>query len=164
MAIINTLRLRNALVRGGIAQDEPACELVDIVDDEFSKLAANFVTRESHEASEHRVLAAIADLGRRAAERDAERAREAEQRAREAEQRAREAAERDAERAERDAARAQEAAERDAARAREAEQRAHEAAERDRQIHNHITIGIGLIIGAITIATAVISIVIVVLD
>ena len=150
MAIINTLRLRNALVRGGIAQDEPACELVDIVDDEFSKLAANFVTRESHEASEHRVLAAIADLGRRAAERDAERAYEAEQRAHEA--------------AERDAARAQEAAERDAARAREAEQRAREAAERDRQIHNHITIGIGLIIGAITIATAVISIVIVVLD
>ena len=150
MAIINTLRLRNALVRGGIAQDEPACELVDIVDDEFSKLAANFVTRESHEASEHRVLAAIADLGRRAAERDAERAHEAEQRAHEA--------------AEREAARAQEAAERDAARAREAEQRAREAAERDRQIHNHITIGIGLIIGAITIATAVISIVIVVLD
>ena len=150
MAIINTLRLRNALVRGGIAQDEPACELVDIVDDEFSKLATNFVTRESHEASEHRVLAAIADLGRRAAERDAERAYEAEQRAREA--------------AEREAARAQEAAERDAARAREAEQRAREAAERDRQIHNHITIGIGLIIGAITIATAVISIVIVVLD
>ncbi len=150
MAIINTLRLRNALVRGGIAQDEPACELVDIVDDEFSRLATNFVTRESHEASEHRVLAAIADLGRRAAERDAERAREAEQRAREA--------------AEREAARAQEAAERDAERAREAEQRAREAAERDRQIHNHITIGIGLIIGAITIATAVISIVIVVLD
>ena len=150
MAIINTLRLRNALVRGGIAQDEPACELVDIVDDEFSRLATNFVTRESHEASEHRVLAAIADLGRRAAERDAERAYEAEQRAREA--------------AEREAARAQEAAERDAARAREAEQRAREAAERDRQIHNHITIGIGLIIGAITIATAVISIVIVVLD
>ena len=132
MAIINTLRLRNALVRGGIAQDEPACELVDIVDDEFSKLATNFVTRESHEASEHRVLAAIADLGRRAAERDAERAYEAEQRAREA--------------ADREAARAQ------------------EAAERDRQIHTHITIGIGLIIGAITIATAVISIVIVVLD
>ncbi len=157
MAIINTLRLRNALVRGGIAQDEPACELVDIVDDEFSRLATNFVTRESHEASEHRVLAAIADLGRRAAERDAERAREAEQRAHEA-------AERDAARAEREAARAQEAAERDAARAREAEQRAREAAERDRQIHNHITIGIGLIIGAITIATAVISIVIVVLD
>lgn len=150
MAIINTLRLRNALVRGGIAQDEPACELVDIVDDEFSRLATNFVTRESHEASEHRVLAAIADLGRRAAERDAERAYEAEQRAREA--------------ADREAARAQEAAERDAARAREAEQRAREAAERDRQIHNHITIGIGLIIGAITIATAVISIVIVVLD
>ena len=139
MAIINTLRLRNALVRGGIAQDEPACELVDIVDDEFSKLATNFVTRESHEASEHRVLAAIADLGRRAAEREAAQAREAEQRA-------------------------HEAAERDAARAREAEQRAREAAERDRQIHNHITIGIGLIIGAITIATAVISIVIVVLD
>ncbi len=150
MAIINTLRLRNALVRGGIAQDEPACELVDIVDDEFSKLATNFVTRESHEASEHRVLAAIADLGRRAAERDAERAYEAEQRAREA--------------AEREAVRAQEAAERDASRAREAEQRAREAAERDRQIHNHITIGIGLIIGAITIATAIISIVIVVLD
>ena len=150
MAIINTLRLRNALVRGGIAQDEPACELVDIVDDEFSKLATNFVTRESHEASEHRVLAAIADSDRRAAERDAERAYEAEQRAREA--------------AEREAARAQEAAERDAERAREAEQRAREAAERDRQIHNHITIGIGLIIGAITIATAIISIVIVVLD
>ena len=150
MAIINTLRLRNALVRGGIAQDEPACELVDIVDDEFSKLATNFVTRESHEASEHRVLAAIADLGRRAAEREAAQAHEAEQRAREA--------------ADREAARAQEAAERDAARAREAEQRAREAAERDRQIHNHITIGIGLIIGAITIATAVISIVIVVLD
>ena len=139
MAIIDTLRLRNALVRGGIAQDDPACELVDIVDDEFAKLAANFVTRESHEASENRVLAAIADSDRRAAEREAARAREDEQRAREA-------------------------AERDAARAREDERRAHEAAARDRQIHNHITIGIGLIIGSITIATAIISIVIVVLD
>ena len=157
MAIIDTLRLRNALVRGGIAQDDPACELVDIVDDEFSKLAANFVTRESHEASEHRVLAAIADLGRRVAERDAARAREAEQRAREA-------AERDAARAREAEQRAREAAERDAARAREDERRAHEAAERDRQIHTHITIGIGLIIGSITIATAIISIVIVVLD
>ena len=150
MAIIDTLRLRNALVRGGIAQDDPACELVDIVDDEFSKLATNFVTRESHEASENRVLAAIADSDRRAAEREAARAREAAEReaawAREAEQRAREAAERDA------------------ARAREDERRAHEAAERDRQIHTHITIGIGLIIGSITIATAIISIVIVVLD
>ena len=175
MAIIDTLRLRNALVRGGIAQDDPACELVDIVDDEFSKLATNFVTRESHEASEHRVLAAIADLGRRVAERDAARAREAEQRAREAaerdaarareaEQRAREAAERDAARAREAEQRAREAAERDAARAREDERRAHEAAERDRQIHTHITIGIGLIIGSITIATAIISIVIVVLD
>ena len=150
MAIINTLRLRNALVRGGIAQDDPACELVDIVDDEFAKLAANFVTRESHEASENRVLAAIADSDRRAAEREAARAREA--------------AERDAARAREAEQRAREAAERDAARAREDERRAHEAAERDRQIHTHITIGIGLIIGSITIATAIISIVIVVLD
>lgn len=157
MAIIDTLRLRNALVRGGIAQDDPACELVDIVDDEFSKLAANFVTRESHEASENRVLAAIADSDRRAAEREAARAREAEQRAREA-------AERDAARAREAEQRAREAAEHDAARAREDERRAHEAAARDRQIHNHITIGIGLIIGSITIATAIISIVIVVLD
>ena len=52
----------------------------------------------------------------------------------------------------------------EARRAREAERQAREAGERDRQIHNHITIGIGLMIGAITVATAIISIVIVVLD
>ena len=114
MAIINTLRMRNILVRGDIAREEPADEFVEAMDDEFVSATGNFVTRDAHEASENRVLAAISDLGRRIAERDAEQARE--------------------------------------------------AAERDRQIHNHITIGIGLIIGAITIATAVISIVIVVID
>ena len=132
MAIINTLRMRNILVRGEIAREEPADEFVEAMDDDFANVkeelagaSDNFVTHDAREASENRVLAAISDLGHRIAERDAERARESEQRARE-----------DAER----------------------------AAERDRQIHNHITIGIGLIIGAITIATAVISIVIVVID
>ena len=114
MAIINTLRLRNALVRNGIAADDSAEELVGVLDDEFATATDNFVTKDSHTASEQRVLTAISDLARRMAERDAEQARE--------------------------------------------------AADRDRQLHNHITIGIGLIIGAITIATAIISIVIVVLD
>ena len=114
MAIIDTLRMRNILVRGEIAREEPADEFVEMMEDEFASATDNFVTHDAHEASESRVLAAISDLGRRIAERDAEQARE--------------------------------------------------AAERDRQIHNHITIGIGLIIGAITIATAVISIVIVVID
>ncbi len=114
MAIINTLRLRNALVRNGIAADDSAEELVGVLDDEFATATDNFVTKESHTASEQRVLTAISDLARRMAERDAEQARA--------------------------------------------------AADRDRQLHNHITIGIGLIIGAITVATAIISIVIVVLD
>ena len=114
MAIINTLRLRNALVRNGIAADDSAEELVGVLDDEFTTATDNFVTKESHTASEQRVLTAISDLARRMAERDAEQARA--------------------------------------------------AADRDRQLHNHITIGIGLIIGAITVATAIISIVIVVLD
>ena len=114
MAIINTLRMRNILVRGEIAREEPADEFVEAMDDEFATLKGGVVSTEAHEASESRVLASIEGLGRRIAERDAEQARE--------------------------------------------------AAERDRQIHNHITIGIGLIIGAITIATAVISIVIVVID
>ncbi len=114
MAIINTLRMRNILVRGEIAREEPADEFVEAMDDEFAALKEGTVSTDSQEASENRVLAAISDLGRRIAERDAEQARE--------------------------------------------------AAERDRQIHNHITIGIGLIIGAVTIATAVISIVIVVID
>ena len=114
MAIINTLRLRNALVRNGIAADDSAEELVGVLDDEFATATDNFVTKDSHTASEQRVLTAISDLARRIAERDAEQARA--------------------------------------------------AADRDRQLHNHITIGIGLIIGAITVATAIISIVIVVLD
>ena len=91
------------------------------MNDEFTALRESVISADSPETSENRVVAAIADLGRYIAERDAEEAHESEQRAR-------------------------------------------EAAERDRQIHNHITIGIGLIIGAITIATAVISIVIVVID
>ena len=95
------------------------------MNDEFTALRESVISTDSPETPKNRVVAAIADLGRYIAERDAEQARENEQRARE-----------DAER----------------------------AAERDRQIHNHITIGIGLIIGAITIATAVISIVIVVID
>ena len=121
MALMDTLRLRNILVRGEVAEEEPADEIVGALDEEISAATEHFVTKDSHEASENRVLAAIADLGRRVAERDA-------------------------------------------ARAREDERRAHEAAERDRQIHTHITIGIGLIIGSITIATAIISIVIVVFD
>ena len=114
MAIINTLRLRNILVRGEIAREEPAEEFVEALDDEFTALQESVVSADSQEASESRVLAAIADLSRRIAERDA--------------------------------------------------QQADAAAERDRQIHNHITIGIGLMIGAITVATAIISMVIVVLD
>ena len=106
--------MRNILVRGEIAREEPADEFVEAMDDEFAALKEGTVSADSQKASENRVLAAISDLGRRIAERDAEQARE--------------------------------------------------AAERDRQIHNHITIGIGLVIGAITIATAVISIVIVVID
>ena len=125
MAIINTLRLRNALVRNGIAADDSAEELVGVLDDEFATATDNFVTKESHTASEQRVLTAISDLARRIAERDAEQARAAAEQARAA---------------------------------------AEAAADRDRQLHNHITIGIGLIIGAITVATAIISIVIVVLD
>lgn len=121
MAIINTLRMRNILVRGEIAREEPADEFVEMMDDEFAALKEGTVSTDSQKASENRVLTAISDLGRRIAERDAEQARRN-------------------------------------------EQRAQEAAERDRQIHNHITIDIGLIIGAITIATAVISIVIVVID
>ena len=121
MAIINTLRLRNALVRNGIAADDSAEDLVGVLDDEFATATDNFVTKDSHTASEQRVLTAISDLARRIAERDAEQARAAAEQAR-------------------------------------------EAADRDRQLHNHITIGIGLIIGAITVATAIISIVIVVLD
>ncbi len=125
MAIINTLRLRNALVRNGIAADDSAEDLVGVLDDEFATATDNFVTKESHTASEQRVLTAISDLARRIAERDAEQARAAAEQARAA---------------------------------------AEAAADRDRQLHNHITIGIGLIIGAITVATAIISIVIVVLD
>ena len=121
MAIIDTLQMRNILVRGEIAREDPADEFVELMDDEFAALKGDVVTTEAHEASESRVLASIEGLGRRIAERDA-------------------------------------------AQARRNEQRAEAAAERDRQIHNHITIGIGLIIGAITIATAVISIVIVVAD
>ena len=128
MAIINTLRMRNILVRGEIAREEPADEFVELMDDEFAKARGefasardDFVTHDAHEASEHRVLASIESMRREMAQDQARQARENEQRAR-------------------------------------------ENAERDRQIHNHITIGIGLIIGAITIATAVISIVIVVVD
>ena len=91
------------------------------MNDEFTALRESVISTDSPETPKNRVVAAIADLGRYIAERDAEQARRN-------------------------------------------EQRAQEAAERDRQIHNHITIGIGLIIGAITIATAVISIVIVVID
>ena len=132
MAIINTLRLRNALVRNGIAADDSAEDLVGVLDDEFATATDNFVTKDTHTASEQRVLTAISDLARRIAERDAEQARAAAEQARAAAEQARAAAE--------------------------------AAADRDRQLHNHITIGIGLIIGAITVATAIISIVIVVLD
>ena len=121
MAIINTLRMRNILVRGEIAREEPADEFVEAMDDEFAAFKESVVSTESQEASESRVLASIEGMRREMAQAQARQARENEQRAR-------------------------------------------EAAERDRQIHNHITIGIGLIIGAITIATAVISIVIVVID
>ena len=121
MAIINTLRLRNILVRGEIAREEPAEEFVEALDDEFAALQESVVSTDSQEASESRVLASIEGLRREMAQAEARRAQEA-------------------------------------------ERQADAAAKRDRQIHNHITIGIGLMIGAITVATAIISIVIVVLD
>ena len=68
MAAIDTLTLRNALVRGRIADEEPAEDLTRVFEEEIAELRSQFVTVERLASAEERFLTAIEGLKREFAE------------------------------------------------------------------------------------------------
>ena len=60
MAIIDTLRFRNILVNGKIAEDEPAQEFVNALDEALEDVVGNLATKPDLTAFKAEILAAIA--------------------------------------------------------------------------------------------------------
>ena len=68
MVMLDKLRIRNVFVRNGVATEESAEEIAEVLDESFRDAAADFVTTDQHATSEERVTAAIAGMERRFAE------------------------------------------------------------------------------------------------
>ena len=75
MAIFDTARLRDVLVRGRIAEPEPAAELVDELESQMDGVLSGFGTLDRMELMEARLLQTMAEMDARAAEREARQAR-----------------------------------------------------------------------------------------
>ncbi len=60
MAIIDTLRFRNILVDGEIAEEEPAREFVGALDESLEEITGNLATKADLTAFKAEILAAIA--------------------------------------------------------------------------------------------------------
>ena len=67
MAIIDTLRFRNILVNGEIAEETPAQEFVTALDETFEDVTGPLATKTDLEQFKAEVLAAIADSEARTA-------------------------------------------------------------------------------------------------
>lgn len=80
MVMLDKLRIRNVFVKNGVAAEEAAEEIAEVLDESFTGAAADFVTADQHATSEERLRAALMDIERRAAERDARQARDAAER------------------------------------------------------------------------------------
>ena len=75
MAIFNTARLLDILVRGRIASVAPAQELVEELENQMGDALSEYATLDRMSLMEARVLQAIAESESRAAEREARQAR-----------------------------------------------------------------------------------------
>ena len=75
MAIFNTARLRDVLVRGRIAEPEPAAELVDELEEQMGTALSGYSTQDQVSLAVAQVLQAMAELEAKAAEREARQAR-----------------------------------------------------------------------------------------
>ncbi len=71
MAVFNTARLRDVLVRGNIAQDTAATELVEELNSQTEDALSGYGTLDRMDLMEARLLQAMAEMDARAAERDA---------------------------------------------------------------------------------------------
>lgn len=76
MVMLDKLRIRNVFVRNGVATEESAEEIAEVLDESFRDAAADFVTTDQHATSEERFTAALAGMERRFAEHLAQLARE----------------------------------------------------------------------------------------
>lgn len=75
MALFYTARLRDMLVRGEIAADAPARELVDELEELMDSVLSEYGTLDRMELMEERLLQAMAKMEAQAAEREARQAR-----------------------------------------------------------------------------------------
>ena len=75
MAIFNTARLMGVLVRGRIAEPEPAAELVDELEAQMDSVLSGYPTHDRLGLEIGRVLQAIAELKQEQAEMEARQAR-----------------------------------------------------------------------------------------
>ncbi|MDE2968188.1 MAG: hypothetical protein OXS30_11990 [Chloroflexota bacterium] len=71
MAIFNAARLRDILVRGQIAEEAPAQELVDELEDQLTETLSTYPTLDRLAAMEARLLQAMAELKQHQAESEA---------------------------------------------------------------------------------------------
>lgn len=76
MVMLDRLRIRNVFVRNGVATEESAEEIAEVLDESFRDAAADFVTTDRLASSEERFTAAIAGMERRFAEHLAQLARD----------------------------------------------------------------------------------------
>ncbi len=71
MAIFNTARLVNVLVRGQIADPEPASELVDELEAQMSTALSDYPSRDGIAATEARLMQVLAEIRQSQAEMEA---------------------------------------------------------------------------------------------
>lgn len=62
MAIFNTARLRDVLVRGRIAEPTPAAELVDELEEQMSEALSEYSTQDQVRLAVAQVLQAMAEM------------------------------------------------------------------------------------------------------
>ena len=82
MAIFNTARLRDVLVRGSVAKDPGATDFVEELDSQTEKVLSSYGTLDRIESMESRILLAIAKAEQHRAEMEARLADMAAQQAR----------------------------------------------------------------------------------
>ena len=75
MAVFNTVRLRDILVRGKVAAPEPASEFVNELDDQMKSALSEYGTIDRMALMEANILRAIAEAETRRAEMEARQSR-----------------------------------------------------------------------------------------
>ncbi len=76
MAIFNTAKLLDVIVRGRIAEQAPAAELVNELEDQMEKVLSDYPKHDRMELMEQRLLLAITELKKHQAEVEARQARQ----------------------------------------------------------------------------------------